>query len=80
VNSRAFPTASTVYISSGIDFPDALSGSTIAGATKSPLFISPGWCLPRAVGNDIVTMKSTKVVFIGGTTALAPDVSGFKPC
>ncbi|CAM5507479.1 cell wall-binding repeat-containing protein [Leifsonia shinshuensis] len=80
VNSRAFPTASTVYIASGIDFPDALSGSTIAGGTKSPLFITPGWCLPRAIGNDIVTMRSTKVVFIGGTTALAPDVASFKPC
>lgn len=80
VNARAFATASTVYIASGVEFPDALSGSTIAGGAKAPLFISPGWCLPRVIGDDIVKMKATKVVVIGGTTAMSPDVAGFRPC
>lgn len=80
VNAKAFPTSGTVYIASGIDFPDALSGSTLAGAGKAPLFVSPGGCLPRQIGNDIVTMRATKVVLIGGTAALSPDIDAFRPC
>lgn len=80
VNSKRFATAGTVYIASGLNFPDALSGSALAGAAKAPLFVTPGWCLPREIGNDLVTMKTTKVVLIGGTTVLTNDVAGFKPC
>lgn len=80
INAAKFPTATTVYIAAGMTFPDALSGSTLAGATRGPLFVTPGWCVPRAIGNDIAKMKATKVVFIGGTTVLSGDAMAFKPC
>ena len=80
VNSQKFPTAGTVYIASGVDFPDALSGSAVAGAQKLPLFVSQSYCVPRSIANDLVKMRTTKVVFIGGTSALAPDTMTFRPC
>ncbi len=80
VNSQKFPTASTAYIASGVDFPDALSGSAMAGAGKAPLFVTQSYCLPRSIGNDLVKMKTSKVVFIGGPTALSADVASFRPC
>ncbi|MFJ8895792.1 cell wall-binding repeat-containing protein [Leifsonia sp. NPDC102414] len=80
INAAKFPTASTVYIAAGTTFPDALSGSTLAGATRSPLFVTPGWCVPRAIGNDIAKMKATRVVFIGGPSVLSGDATAFKPC
>lgn len=80
VNVKTFAKAPTVYVASGVDFPDALSGSALAGAAKAPLYVSPSWCLPRAAGNDIVSLKATKVVLIGGTAALASEVAQFRPC
>lgn len=80
VNSRSFTSASTVYIASGVDFPDALSGSAIAGAAKAPLFLSRTTCLPRAVSDDIVALGASKVVLIGGTAALAPDIAAYRTC
>ncbi|MGJ4846417.1 cell wall-binding repeat-containing protein [Leifsonia sp. Le1] len=80
INASKFPTASTVYIAAGTTFPDALSGSTLAGATRGPLFVTPGWCVPRSIGNDIAKMKATKVVFIGGPAVLSADAVAFKPC
>ncbi|MEV8214490.1 cell wall-binding repeat-containing protein [Leifsonia sp. NPDC077715] len=80
VNSQKFPTASTAYVASGVDFPDALAGSAVAGAQKAPLFVARSYCVPRSIGNDLVTMKTTKVVFIGGTTALSADTAAFRPC
>lgn len=80
VNARAFAKASTVYIASGVDFPDALSGSALAGAAKAPLYLSQTSCLPRAVGNDIIALQATRVVLIGGTAALAPAVAQLRSC
>ncbi|MDN4614416.1 cell wall-binding repeat-containing protein [Leifsonia sp. F6_8S_P_1B] len=80
VNSNQFTTASTAYVASGIDFPDALSGSVLAAKNKAPLFVAPSWCLPRSVGNDIARMKVSKVVLIGGPASLTPDVAAFRPC
>ncbi|WP_431246825.1 cell wall-binding repeat-containing protein [Leifsonia xyli] len=80
VNSQKFPSAPTVYVASGVDYPDALAGSAVAGAQKAPLFVAQSYCIPRSIGNDLVNMKTSKVVFIGGTTALTGDVATFRPC
>ena len=80
VNAQRFQTAGTAYIASGIDFPDALSAAAMAGAAKAPLFLSPSWCLPRSVGNDIVSMKTSKVYFVGGPSALSGAVTGYIAC
>jgi putative cell wall-binding protein len=80
VNSQRFTSAPTVYVASGIDFPDALAGAAMAGAAKAPLYLSPSGCLPRAVGDDIVKLKASKVYFIGGTNALTGAVTGYTAC
>jgi putative cell wall-binding protein len=80
VNSSVFTNASTVYLASGAGFPDALSGAAIAGAAKAPLFLSGASCIPRAVLDDITALSATKVVLIGGTIALRPEVAAFQVC
>ncbi|MDR6973245.1 cell wall-binding repeat-containing protein [Leifsonia shinshuensis] len=80
VNSQRFASAGTVFVASGIDFPDALSAAAMAGAAKAPLYLSPSWCLPRSVGDDIVKMKASKVYFVGGPAALTGAVTGYIAC
>ncbi|GAA1446694.1 cell wall-binding repeat-containing protein [Leifsonia poae] len=80
VNMDAFDAATTVYIATGLSFPDALAGAAAAGATASPLFVVPGTCVPRGIGNDIVTLGAKKVVMLGGPAALAPSINTLPPC
>lgn len=80
VNAQRFSSASTVFVASGIDYPDALSAAAMAGAAKSPLYLSPSGCLPRSVGDDIVKLKASKVYFIGGPNALSGAVTGYIAC
>ncbi len=80
VNAQRFSSAGTVYVASGSDFPDALAGAAMAGAAKAPLYLSPSWCLPRSVGDDIVKLKASKVYFIGGQNALTGAVTGYIAC
>ncbi len=80
VNASAFPTAGTAYIATGWSFPDALSGAAAAGATGAPLFVVPGSCVPRSIGDSIVAMGVKKVVLLGGTAVLGAGAQALLPC
>jgi putative cell wall-binding protein len=80
LNASQFPTAPTAFVASGIDFPDALSGAVLAAASSAPLYVSQSWCLPRTIGDALVTMKTTRVYLIGGTASLSANVASLRPC
>ncbi|UAJ80552.1 cell wall-binding repeat-containing protein [Leifsonia sp. ZF2019] len=80
LSASQFSSASTVFIASGIDFPDALSGSVLAAASGAPLFVSQTRCLPRVIGNAMVKLKTTRVYLIGGPASLSADVAALRPC
>nr|WP_228509288.1 cell wall-binding repeat-containing protein [Herbiconiux sp. VKM Ac-1786] len=80
VNRSAFTTSGTVYLATGYNFPDALAGGVLAGATKAPLYIVPRDCIPRAVIADIGALKATKVVLLGGTDTLTAQVGSLAAC
>ncbi|MFF1633599.1 cell wall-binding repeat-containing protein [Leifsonia sp. NPDC058248] len=80
VNMAAFTSAPAVYLATGLSFPDALSGASAAGVMSSPLFVIPGTCLPRTIGNDIVTLGAKKVILLGGPAALSVSVNDLRPC
>jgi putative cell wall-binding protein len=80
VNMAAFASAPAVYLATGLAFPDALAGASAAGVMGSPLFVVPGNCIPRTIGNDIVALGAKKVVLLGGPAALTPAVNALPPC
>lgn len=80
VNSTAFPTASRVYVASGLTFPDALAGAAVAGPARAPLFVVPTECLPRGVVDYIVSSGATSMTILGGPASVAPAVEGFRNC
>jgi putative cell wall-binding protein len=76
----AFPTATHAYIASGLDFPDALSGSALAGRAKAPLLTVPGTCIPATTLADLAKMGVTSVTEIGGAVVVSPAVATLAPC
>ena len=80
INGVSIASADTVYLASGLTFPDALAGSVLAGLGGNPLYIVPATCVPQGVIDDIWRLGATEVVLLGGTGALSPSVAALTPC
>jgi putative cell wall-binding protein len=80
VNRAVFPTADSVYLASGADYPDGLSGGVHAGAGDDPLYLSNGSCVPQAVIEDIVSTHASSVVILGGTASMQMQIDDLSAC
>ena len=80
VNTNAFPEADQVFLATGLNFPDALSGGVYAGREDAPLFVIPRDCVPLRVLDYIKSAGVAKVTLLGGPVALSPEVQELKPC
>lgn len=63
-----------VYITSGQDYPDALSAAPAASRDRAPLLFTRKNGLPTAVSEEITRLKPQQVVVIGGTGAVSAAV------
>jgi putative cell wall-binding protein len=80
INRAAYTTSGTIYLATGLNFPDALAGGVLAGKSNAPLYAVPSDCVPRGVIADIASLKATKVVLLGGTASLNDSVSALSAC
>ncbi len=67
-------TVTTTVLASGEDFPDALTGGSLAGAYSSPLLLTRRSTLPPGLLVEIERLGATKVVIVGGETAVDATV------
>ncbi|HET6873860.1 MAG TPA: cell wall-binding repeat-containing protein [Acidimicrobiales bacterium] len=75
VATRAFPSgATTVVLTSGTDFPDALVASYLAGRLHGPTLLTDRDVLPSATGSALQALKATSVVIVGGPAAVSKAV------
>ena len=65
---------STVYIATGVNFPDGLSADPVAGAAPGPLLLVPGTSLPSAVAAELARLAPDRVVVIGGRGVISDAV------
>lgn len=68
-------TDSTVYVSSGVSFPDALAASPVAAAFRRPILLSKPESLPVATADALASLDPTRVILLGGTNALSAQVA-----
>ncbi|GIT80461.1 hypothetical protein LLS1_21300 [Leifsonia sp. LS1] len=80
VARSVYPSAQTVYLASGVAFPDALTGSGLAAVAAQPLLLTMGGCVPATVPSSMAGWGATAVTLIGGPNALAPDVEALRSC
>jgi putative cell wall-binding protein len=66
--------AATVYIASGENFPDALSGAALAAQQSAPLLLTNTASLPQQTVSALQALKPSKVVILGGEQVIAPSV------
>ncbi len=69
-----FPTApvTTVYIATGLDFPDGLSASAAAAHAGAPLLLVKGATIPAEIRAQLVRLKPQNIVVSGGA-GIVPD-------
>ncbi len=83
VNQDAYASAQPgtgVMIATGLSFPDALSASAWAAASKSPLYVSAPGCVPGAVLDAIADLEAHEVTVVGGPNALSDNVVQLTGC
>jgi putative cell wall-binding protein/uncharacterized protein YkwD len=67
---------STVYVATGANFPDGLSGSPVAGSLPGPLLLVPTSSLPGSVAAELQRLAPETVVILGGSGAISDGVVG----
>lgn len=75
VSVQAFPGgATTVYIASGLDFPDALSAAALAGAANGPLLLVQPGSVPAVVLAELRRLRPDRIVVAGGPGVISDAV------
>ncbi|MBF4573220.1 cell wall-binding repeat-containing protein [Herbiconiux sp. VKM Ac-1786] len=81
LNAAAFkPGVDTLYLASGANFPDALSGGAAAGVQGNPLAITETTCVSGATAFSIGRLVPSKVVILGGTASLGTALDSLSIC
>lgn len=71
----AFPRgADTVIIATGTNWPDALGGTSLAGAVNAPILLVEKNSVPSVVLSEIHRLKAKKAIILGGTAAVSSRV------
>ncbi|MGB3859604.1 MAG: cell wall-binding repeat-containing protein [Ornithinimicrobium sp.] len=63
-----------VYLTTGDDFPDALSGAARAATDSGPVLLTGSTSLPDATEKVLKELQPKRVVIIGGTNAVSTSV------
>lgn len=63
-----------VFLASGQDFPDAVSGASIAAAGGYPVLLTRGEALTQRTAAQITALDPDVVLVLGGSAAISPDV------
>jgi putative cell wall-binding protein len=74
VSADTFPEgADTVIIATGLNFPDALAGASLAGAYGAPILLVNS-TLPAVVEDEIDRLGATDCIILGSEAAVSADV------
>lgn len=80
VSVDSFTSADTVFLASGLTFPDALSAAPAAARANAPVLLTQTTCVPEDAMTEIYRLGATQVVAIGGVEAVTQDVGNLVPC
>lgn len=74
ISSTYEPGVDVAFVATGLEFPDALAGSAVAGAWDAPVLLTRQGSLPGATVNELARLQPESVVVLGGTSAVADAV------
>jgi peptidoglycan-N-acetylglucosamine deacetylase len=73
--STAAAGVDTVYVASGVAFPDALSGGAAAAARQSPLLLTAPNAVPSSTAAELGRLRPRRIVVVGGPAVVSADVA-----
>ncbi|MGB4593482.1 MAG: cell wall-binding repeat-containing protein [Coriobacteriia bacterium] len=74
-SKRAYPDgAMTVTLATSANWPDALGGAALAGASRGPLLLTSKDTLPAAVAAEITRLGAQHVYVLGGSGVISNSV------
>jgi putative cell wall-binding protein len=74
VVEQAFPTAPTVYIASGANFPDALGAGAAAIKADAPVLLVRPTAIPPAIAHELTALNPSKIYVVGGPASVSAAV------
>ncbi|MCS5720035.1 cell wall-binding repeat-containing protein [Herbiconiux sp. CPCC 205763] len=80
LNAAYFPTATTAYVATGANFPDALTGGVLAGVKDAPLVLARTECIPASTWQRLAAWAPSKVTLLGGPNSLSPAMQSLPRC
>lgn len=73
--SQAYDTATSVFVASGRNWPDALAGAAQAGLQEAPVLLVEPAAIPEAVWEELGRLDPGTVYVLGGDGAVADTVA-----
>jgi putative cell wall-binding protein len=80
VSQSEFAQASQVVLTTGLNYPDALSAGSPAGIAHAPILLVNPTCIPPQVNAEIVRLHASQIIVVGGTGAVGPGVLSRTIC
>jgi len=75
--------APVVYIATGLNYPDALSGAAAGAGRGGPVLLVAGSVIPPATKDELQRLKPKRIVVLGGAAAVPDSVrkalAGYLP-
>jgi putative cell wall-binding protein len=68
--------AGTVYLATGLDYPDGLTGGPPAGLAGAPLLLVAPSSLPQVVADELRRLDPSTVIVLGGSGVVSDSVLG----
>jgi len=83
-SQAAFPEgAATVYIATGTNYPDALTGGAATAAAHGPILLVQQDSIPAVIATELTRLSPTRIVILGGpaavSSAVATQLAAFLP-
>ena len=72
--------AGTAYLASAADYPDALAGAPVAAKAGAPLLLTRADCVPASTLAELIRLRATKIVVLGGTSAVSEAAADRIAC
>lgn len=73
------PNPASAFLSTGLDFPDALSAGALAGALHAPVLLTRTDCVPPPTSEHVARVDSQLFV-VGGEGVVSPAAAANTPC
>ena len=74
VSKSSFSSASTAYVATGLNFPDALAAGPVAAANGAPILLVHTGSVPSETFNELDRLAPASIVILGGNGAVSADV------